>query len=52
MSVTRIENGSMNLNLKVELIEDVINEALKHINTRRIQHHIQVIQDENILLLK
>lgn len=52
LSVTRIENGSMNLNLKVELIEDVINEALKHINTRRIQHHIQVIQDENILLAK
>ena len=32
LSVTRIENGSMELNLQGEIMEDVIMEALRHVN--------------------
>lgn len=52
LSVTRIENGTMNLNLKVELMDEVIDEALKHVNRQKKEHQIIVTQDDEILLAK
>jgi two-component system sensor histidine kinase KdpD len=52
LSVTRIENGTMNLKLQAELLDDVITEALKHINRKSIEHHISVNQEDDLLVAK
>lgn len=52
LSVTRIENGTMLLNLQPELISDVIFEALKHINRKSIEHSISVIEEDDMLVAK
>lgn len=52
LSVTRIENGTMNLNLQAELIGDVIQEALKHINRKSVEHHISVEEEDDLLIAR
>ncbi len=50
LSVTRIEDGTISIHMEGELIEEVINEALKHINRKSIEHNIKVnISDELIM---
>lgn len=50
LSVTRIENGSMKLDLQPEIIDDVITEALKHISKNAQEHHIHYRAAEEILV--
>lgn len=52
LSVTRIENGTMNLNLQAELIDDVLTEALKHVNRKCEEHKLTVSQEDDILVAK
>ena len=52
LSVTRIENGTMNLKWQTELLDDVINEAMHHIDRKSKDHHISVVQDEEFLMAK
>ena len=52
LSVTRIENGNIKLNLQTELLEDIINEALKHINRRIKSHKIIFHPIQDILMVK
>lgn len=52
LSVTRIEDGSMKLNMTTELIDEVIHEALQHISRDKSTHHITFIQDEEFILVK
>lgn len=52
LSVTRIDNGSPNLHLETELAEEVIVEALSHVNRLSAQHPIKIVQDEDFLLVK
>lgn len=52
LSITRIEEGTMQINMKAELIEEVIEEALKHINRKRIEHIIKVEESENLIMAK
>ena len=52
LSVTRIENGTMNLSLQPELLSDVIYEALKHINRKSIDHKIVVDEEDDMLVAK
>lgn len=50
LSVTRIEDGTINIHMEGELLEEVISEALKHINRKSIEHNIKVsIKDEFIM---
>ena len=42
LSVTRIENGEMKLNQSIEIMDDVIDEALKHIDRNKVEHDIEV----------
>ncbi|WP_455718286.1 ATP-binding protein [Anaerosporobacter sp.] len=46
LSVTRIENGTMRLEVEPELVEDVIAEAMKHINRKASEHHITIEVEE------
>lgn len=52
LSVTRIEEGRMNFNMSIQLIDDVINEALTHIYRKSDGHHIKVECEEELLLAK
>lgn len=53
LSITRIDKGSMNLNIESELIEEVIEEALNHVNRNKIDHKIEVIiNDDEFLMAK
>lgn len=52
LSVTRIEDGTMKLRLSAELLDDVIAEALRHINRKSAEHKIVVRQEEEFMLVK
>jgi len=50
LSVTRIEEGRMHFNMSVQLIDEVIEEAIRHINRKSVEHSIRVeCKDELIL---
>lgn len=50
LSVTRIENGTMNLKMQPELIQEVINETLFYLNRKKSEHIIEVeLQDELLM---
>ena len=51
LSVTRLEDGNMKLNKSAELIDEIISEALNHINKRSVEHKITVCENEDILLV-
>ncbi|MBR6444382.1 MAG: sensor histidine kinase KdpD [Firmicutes bacterium] len=50
LSISRIENGRMKLDLSLEVVGDVIEEALKHIDRNAYKHHITVKDTGDILL--
>lgn len=52
LSVTRIEEGRLNLHISEDLVDDVINEALHHVNRKSIEHNISVENKEEYLLAK
>ena len=52
LSVTRIENGTMKLNCTTELLDEVVDEALRHINRKSIEHEIILHPADEILLAK
>lgn len=52
LSVTRIENGTMHLRMQPELIEEVFQEALKHIDRHASDHSITTHLDDEFLMAK
>ena len=50
LSVTRIEEGRMNLNQSAELMDEVITEALRHVNRKSSEHKITVKSSEEFIL--
>ncbi|MBR5976086.1 MAG: sensor histidine kinase KdpD [Clostridiales bacterium] len=52
LSVTRIEEGRMHLNLSVQLMEEVIDEAIRYIVRRKKSHDIKVEYIDDLLLAK
>lgn len=52
LSVTRLEDGRMNLHISAELVEDVVAEALRHVNRKSVEHHITVEHKDELLLAK
>lgn len=52
LSVTRIEEGRLNLHITEDLVDDVITEALHHVNRKSVEHHITVRYKEDYLLAK
>ena len=52
LAITRIEDGRMNINLQIELVDEVIAESLKHINRKKSEHFVEVIPSDDILLAK
>ena len=52
LSISRIENGKMELHLSMEVMNDVIEEALKHVDRNADQHQITVQEPGEVLLAK
>lgn len=52
LSITRIEDGSMNLHTSTELIDDVFHEALSHIDINAKDHNISVELSDEFLMAK
>lgn len=50
LSITRIENGTMQIHREVELVNEVILEALHHISKDKKEHNIQVNLEDDFLL--
>lgn len=51
LSVTRFEEGKMNLQFSDQVIEDLIYEAMKHIDRKKNEHDI-IVEDADVLLVK
>ncbi|KUP24149.1 sensor histidine kinase KdpD [Paenibacillus sp. DMB5] len=52
LSITRIDNGSLNLYFQAELLEEVIAEALLHVNRSSAEHNIRTILEEELLMAR
>lgn len=52
LAVTRIEGGSVNLTQSVELMDEVVAEALRHINRKSQEHVIKVRSSQELLLAR
>lgn len=50
LSISRIEDGRMNLSISTELVSEVFEEALRHTNRHSEQHTITVQMDDDLLL--
>lgn len=49
LSVTRIEDGNMHLNKSLEVLDEVLDEAIKHIDRNKTEHQISVINNDEIV---
>lgn len=52
LSVTRIEDGTMNIKKQAELLEDIIDEALKHVSRKSSEYQIEVQMEDEMQLVK
>lgn len=52
LSVTRLKEGEIKLNCTTELLEDIIDEALSHVNRRKEEHEISVQLPKEMLFVK
>ncbi len=52
LSISRIENGQMDLHLSLEIVTDVIDEALQHVDKNAAAHHILVQPSGEIMLAR
>lgn len=52
LSITRLEEGRMNLNFTTELVDEVVAEAIKHIHQRERGQKITVVHKDELLLAK
>lgn len=52
LSVTRIEEGRMNLQPVPELIDEIITEALSHVNRKSKEHQIEVYNSGEFVFVK
>ncbi len=52
LSISRIENGKMDLHLSLEVVNDVIEEALRHIDKNADKHKITVELSDEVMLAK
>ena len=48
--ISRMENGQMELHLSSEVMNDIVEEALRHIDRNADQHHITVEYADDVLL--
>lgn len=52
LSVSRLEDGRMNLRISTELMDEIVAEALRHINRKSVEYQINVQSSEEYLLVQ
>lgn len=52
LSITRLENGAINLKFEPEIIEDVFEEAINHLDRRKSEYNIQTDVEDEFLMAK
>ena len=52
LSVTKIDNGKLTIQTQPELVQDLIDEALRHIDHRKSEHTIRVELDDELLMVR
>ena len=52
LSVTRIEDGRLNFHMTTELVDEIVDEALNHINRRKTEHRIVTEYEDDLLFAK
>ncbi len=52
LSISRINEGRMNINMSMQLIDEVITEALRHIHRKSKEHNIITDIEDELLLAK
>lgn len=52
LAVTKIEDGSMKLKTSPELVREVVDEALRHVSRKKLEHLIVVNEIEESLLVR
>lgn len=52
LSVSRMEDGKMILHMQTELMDEIITEALRHVEKRSYKHKIKVVHEDELLLAK
>ncbi len=52
LSITRIENGTMHLQMKPELVDEMFREALSHVDRQSAQHRISIDLTDDLLMAK
>lgn len=52
LAITKIENGSVNLTMRPELLSDVIEEALSHISRKSADHQVHTFVGDELLMAK
>ncbi|MEG0164521.1 sensor histidine kinase KdpD [Anaerorhabdus sp.] len=50
LAVTKLEDGTLHLKITAELIDEVIDEALRHINHHKSEHEIIVHENDQFIL--
>ncbi len=51
LSISRIENGQMTLHMSTEVMNDVIEETLRHVDRRIAEHSVTIRNTDEILLV-
>lgn len=52
LAITRIEGGQVHLTQSVELMDEIVTEALRHINRKSEEHTIHVSSSEDLILAR
>ena len=50
LSITRLEDGRVHMNMEPELLEDIFTEALSHLDRNAAKHHIEVRLADDMLM--
>lgn len=52
LAVTKIEEGRMELRTQPQLVEEIVSEAMQHLNRQKSEHIITVAHEDDLLLAK
>lgn len=52
LSITKINDGKLNLHFEVQLMDEIIGEALLHLDRRHKQHHIDLNLGDELILVE
>ncbi len=50
--ISRMENGKMQINMSTNIMNEIIEESIKHVDKNANQHEIKIMNSEDILLVK